>query len=259
MPHKWILIALSALVALATGVATTFLSDTKLSAIGTIIAAAGSLLAVIWFAGSLWYQSQQLVEQRAQFLEEFKHLREDGRRNALLVARDILRDAEAKALAFNPRMSSLSELIPLYLHFSEFKDIMESEDPNRVQLAVEGWMRKEGPAVTLMRGLKSAAEVYFSAVGKRDVDYSKEPDEFVFIYGPHLWTLPFFQAFQSPAVMLAEFMVRLEPGRKSVVLASLAAMARLGNKKLLKMESIREDIRVHVAKGYPLPKIAEGL
>jgi len=259
MPGKWILIGLSVLIVLGTAIAIYYFNDVQLTAYGTIVAAAGSLLAVIWFSASLWYQSIQLEEQRMQFLEEFKQLREEGRRDALLLARDILNAAEARALAMNSEIRSLSDLIPLYIDFAEFKDIMESKDPIAVQSAVKSWMAKEGPAVVLMKGLKSAAEVYFLAVGKDNIDNSKEPEEFVFSYGPQLWSLPFFEAFQTPATMLVKFMMRLEPGRKSVPIAGLAAMARLGHQRLLRMDSIREDIKDHMAKGYPLPKIAEGL
>lgn len=259
MPGKLVLIVLSVLIGIGTAIAIYYFDDVKLTSYGTIVAAAGSLLAVIWFSGSLWYQSQQLEEQRTQFLEQFKQLREEGRRDALLLARDILNAAEARALAMNSEIRSLPDLIPLYINFAEFKDIMESEDPEAVQAAVKSWMAKEGPALALMKGLKSAAEVYFLAVGKDCIDNSKEPEEFILSYGPQLWSLPFFEAFQAPATMLVQFMRRLEPGRKSVPIAGLAAMARLGHQRLLKMDSIREDIKAHVAKGYPLPKIAEGL
>lgn len=259
MPNKWTLISLSALVVLATGSAIYCLDDSHLSAYGSMVAGAGSLLAVIWFTASLWYQSQQLKEQRTQFLSEFKQIREEGRRNALLLARDILNTAESRALAVNPEIRSLSELPALYINFAEFKDIVESDNPNVVQAAISGWLKKEGPAVILMKGLKSAAQMYFLAIGKDDVDYSKEPEEFVFIYGPLLWGVPFFEAFQAPATMLAKFMVLLEPGRKAVIIASTAIMVKLGGERVMKMDSVRESIRAHVAKGYPLPKIAEGL
>lgn len=259
MPNKWILILLSVLVALATGEAIYRLSDAQLSSYGSVFAAAASLLAVIWFTGSLWYQSQQLREQRTQFLAEFKHLHEEGRRNALLLVRDILSTAESKALAANPKIHSLSELTPLYIHVGDLKGILQSDDLNVVNAAIESWMRKEGPAMILMRGIKSAAQVYFLAIGNEDVDYSKEPEEFVFIYGPQLWPLPFFDAFQAPAVPLAEMMVRLGPDRKAVIVASQAVMVKLMGEKVMKMDLIREEIKKHVAKGYALPKIAQGL
>jgi hypothetical protein len=176
-----------------------------------------------------------------------------------MLAREILNTAEAKALSLNSEINSLSDLPANYINFVEFKDISNSDDPVRVQTAIQSWLKKEGPALTLMRGLKSAAEVYFLAVGKEDVDYSKEPEEFVFVYGSHLWSLPFFEAFQFTATMLSEFMVGLQPGRKAVLIASYGVMARTVPVEILKMNTIRENIRKHVEKGYPLPKIAEGL
>lgn len=235
------------------------LNQNVLSAYGSILAAAGSFVAVIWFTGSLWYQAQLLKEQRVQFQKEFTKSHEEGRRNALLLARDILNTAEERALAMNPNISSLSELFPLYANFTEFKDIMDSEDPLAVQKAVTSWIKKEGPAIAIMKGIKSAAQVYFVAVGQDNIDYSKEPEEFVYIYGPHFWNLPFFDAFQGIASLLTEFMIRLEPGRKAVSVASLGAIAALGHEKLLKIESIKKDIEALREKGYPVPKIAEKL
>ncbi len=144
------------------------------------------------------------------------------------------------------------------MNFSELKDILESDDVGVVQTAVKSWLKKEGPALMLMRGVKTAAQVYFLAVGKEDVDYSKEPEDFVYIYGQHLWSLPFFEAYQAPTAMLTEFMIRLQPGRKAVEIASLAVMVKT-SERFMKMDSVREDIRKHVAKGHPLPKIAEGI
>ena len=143
--------------------------------------------------------------------------------------------------------------------FSEFKEILESDDPEIVRNAIEQWMKKEGPAMALMRGLKQAAQVYFVAIGRQDVDYSIAPEEFVYIYGSQLWPLPFFEAFQAPATLLSEYMVLLEPGRKSVLVASYGVMAKMGAPQVLKMDSIREEIAAHRDKGYPIPKISEGL
>jgi hypothetical protein len=253
------MILLTLLVVSAAILAIYHLNQALLVAYGSILAAAGSFVAVIWFTGSLWYQAQQLKEQREQFQKEFAKAHEEGRRNALLLARDILNNAEARALGLNPDMSSLSDLFPLYANFSEFKEIMESDDPATVQEAVKNWAKKEGPAMAIMKGIKSAAQVYFVAVGQEGIDYSKEADEFVYIYGSHLWNLPFFDAFHSIASILTEFMLRLEPGRKVVPLASFGALAAQGYEKLLKMDSIRKDIEAYREKGYPIPKIAERL
>lgn len=250
---------LSLIVLTAASIAIFMLNDNQCVSIGSVVSSAGSLLAVIWFTASLWYQSKQLNEQRIQFTNEFKQLREEGRRNALLLAKDILATAEKNALSINPHVSSLSDLPGIYMNFGELKIIAESEDLNEVQEALKIWSKKEGPAVVLMKGLKSAAEVYFKAIGKEDIDFSKSPEEFVFIYGVWLWPLPYFESFQYAGTFLAEVMTRLEPGRKTVIIASAAVMAKLAGGKFVKMELIQKDIADHLAKGYPLPKIAESL
>ncbi|MDA0999187.1 MAG: hypothetical protein O2807_01550 [bacterium] len=260
MPNKWTLILLTILVVAATAVAIFIYrsNPNQLSAYGGIIGAAASILAVIWFTGSLWYQAQQIKEQRTQFSMELRQLREDGRRNALLLSRDVLNAAESRALAISG-LDSLSELPLQYVKFGEFKDIMESDDPDVVSAAIGVWNKKEGPAVAIMNGLKSAAEVYFVAIGKEDVDFSRDPEEFVSIYGPQLWSLPFFEAFQGMATLLAEFMVRLKPVREAVPIAATGAAAKIGGEKYLRMDKAREIIQRHLKKKYPLPKIAEGL
>jgi hypothetical protein len=59
--------------------------------------------------------------------------------------------------------------------------------------------------------------------------------------------------------MLTEVMIRIQPARKSVEIAVVAVTARIGGETMMKMDSVREAIKNHVAKGYPLPKIAEGI
>lgn len=252
-----ILVALTVLIISAVILAMYVLDEQKLASYGSILGASGSFIAIIWFTGSLWYQAQQLKEQRIQFLEMFQKTEEDGRRSALLLARDILYAAETRALSLNSDISSISQLVPVYANFVELKEIMESEDPVIVQEAVTNWLKKEGPAVALMKGIKSAAQVYFVSIGMKGIDYTMEPDDFVFNYGVHLWRLPFFESFHGTAAMLVEIMIRLQPGRKSAILANWGVMVASGNESLLKMEVIRKDIKEHREKGYTVPKIAE--
>ncbi len=253
------LVLLTLLVVLTTILAIFYLDENLLSAYGSILAAASGFIAVIWFTGSLWYQAQQLKEQRIQFQKEFNKAHEDGRRNALLLARDILNTAENRALAMNPKISSLSEIFPLYADFSDFKDIMESENPTVVQAAITSWGQKEGPAMALMRGIKSAAQVYFIAIGKEGIDYSKDPEEFVYIYGSHLWGLPFFESLEAETGLLVEFMIKLKPGRSVVPLAHYGVAVALGHETILKIDAIKKDIEAFREKDYPIPKIAQQL
>lgn len=226
--------------------------------IGTLIGGIGSIIAVIWFYTSLQLQRQQLEEQGRQFISEFQQIREDSRRNALILSRDILNETEKRVLGQNAELRSISDLIPLYLRqMAEFKPILEESDPNLVQQSVQNWLKTEGPALILMKGIKSAAEIYFRVLDANNIDYSKDSEEFVYIYGPLLWKNPFFDLYETTATMLSEFMIKLVPGRKSAILASMVAMSMLAPKGIMKDDKIREDIENLKTKGYPLPKIVE--
>ena len=108
-----------------------------------------------------------------------------------------------------------------------------------------------------MKGLKTRHKCT-SWLSKEDVDYSKEPEEFVFIYGPQLWTVPFLEAFQAPQRCWQSSWFCLSPGESSND-RIMAVMVKVGGERHMKKDSIRESIRAHVAKGYALPKIAERL
>jgi len=261
VPNKRLLVLLSILVVLLGIYAVVLFPPEYFSALGSLFAAVGGILAVIWFSSSLYYQSQQLKEQREQFLENFRQIREDARRNALILAKDILLQSEEKALKQNPSIKSISDLMALYIDLSEWKTILESEDPTMVLTYGKAWITmKEGPAIFLMRGIKSAAETYFRAIGYNDVDYSKEPEDFVFKYGPILWKLPYFEAYQGVATWLSEFMVRRQPGRKAIQLAYWVALLKASPEpEIIKRDKIVEDIAQHKKAGYPLPAIAKDL
>jgi hypothetical protein len=237
---------------------------TESSAIGTVFGAFAGVLAVIWFSGSLYYQSQQLVEQKIQFLENFRQLREDNRRGALLVARDVLSRAEERALKSNPDLKSIGDLTACYIGLRDMAMILKSTDPNAILEAGKKWMlTQEGPALFMMRGIKNAAEVYFRATGNENIDYSKEPEEFVFIYGPTLWKLPFFDEYGGLMGLLPEFMFMLAPGRASAKLAYTVAAFKqavntgIGN--IYSNDKILEEIKKHKEAGYRIPPIAEDL
>ncbi len=228
------------------------------SAVGSLVGGFGSVLAVIWFFTSLQYQARQLEEQRGQFLTEFQHIREDSRRNALILAKDILNDTEKRALAQNPDLKSITDLMTLCIQFSELKLVLEGNDPSIVQQHALTWLKKETPALTLLNGIKNAAETYFRAVGISNIDYSKDAEEFIYIYGAHLWKAPFFQTYQGSATMLANIMMRLRPGRNAVYLALIVNVDMLiPTKNMVKDDKIIEEIENHKAKGYPLPRIAK--
>jgi len=244
--------------------ATFCFSTEYFSALGSLFGAAAGMLAVIWFSASLYNQSLQLKEQRQQFLENFKQLREDNRRNSLILVKDILDRAEEKALKSNPNLKSIDDLMTQCIDMSEWPSILKSTDPDTVLEHGKNWLlMKEAPAFFLMRGIKSAAETYFRAIGGSNIDYTIEPDLFVAAHGPTLWKLPYFEEYQGIASFISEWMVRTKPGRASIHLAySVATLKKASDEgfpEIIDEDAIIENIKQHKKAGYPMPAIAEGL
>ena len=251
-------ILLTILVIALAALAIIYLNIAQYSAVGSLIGGFGSVLAVIWFFTSLQYQAQQLEEQRTQFSTELKQIRENSRRNALILAKDILNDAERRALAQNPEMKSIFDIMTAYYgQFSDLKSILEERDPTIVQQHVEAWTKREAPASILMNGIKNAAEIYFSAIGQNNIDYSKDAEGFVHIYGDQLWKLPFFQTYQNVATIVAKSMIMLLSRRNAAFLAIQVITCIIADEGKVKGNYIIKEIENHKKKGYPLPRIAE--
>jgi hypothetical protein len=251
-------------VLLLTLVAAVYLKTEHSSAVGSLFSAATGFLAVIWFSATLYYQSQMLNEQRQQFLVNFKQLQEDNRRDSLVLVRDILSRAEERALKSNPELKSINDLMAHYMNIFEWGDILKSKDPDTVLSAGKKWLlMKEGPALFLMQGIKSAAETYFRAIGKSGIDYTIEPELFVAAYGPTLWKAPYFEEYQGIGAFLSEIMSRLKPGRERIQLAYwVAAFKKSIDDDLygvIDEEKIIEDIKRHMKAGHTLPAIAEDI
>lgn len=255
MPIRY-LVALSVAVGIFVAATIAVLTPEKLSALGSIVAGGGSLLAVLWFSAGLRYQARQLEEQRKQFDAQFRHLQEASRRDSLLIAKDILEKAEQQAIAQHGNIRQISDLLAQYTDFRELKPILESTSPSEVMDAYRSWMQKEGTALQLLSGIKSAAEIYMRSVGTTGVDYSKPPEEFYYIYSVHFSSQPFFHSLSGTAYLLSEFMIQLGPGRRAAHLAFLAASAKAFSPSIIKMDKFRTDLAAHIERGHAVPAIA---
>lgn len=259
MKKYWLLISVTIAVVVAGVCVLLCASDTKALTIGSVAGACGGILAVVWFFAALKSQSKQLENQKEQFLAEFQTLREGARRDALMFARDILKEAEKKALKQNPKLNAISDFYTNYINFSSLtslKVVLESSDPHEVLEQFKVWMNAEGPAITMMSGIKSASEIYFRATGFESIDYSKEPEDFVFGYSLYIEKLPYFNTYIGSLYPLTSHMVILQPGRKAALLAWQVASAKT-YPKLMKEEKIREEIKTRKESGLSIPKIAE--
>ncbi len=256
MKKYWLLILITIIVFLVGFIVLINFSDARASSIGSVAGACGGILAVVWFFAALKSQAKQLENQKEQFLAEFQTLREGARREALMFARDILKDAEGKALKQNPELNAISDLFTNYIDFSSLGVILKSSDPHEVLEQFKVWAKIEGPAITMMRGIKSAAEIYFRAMDFKDIDSSREPEDFVFIYSPLIEKLPYFDTYIGSLRLLTDFMLKLQPGRKAASLAVQVALAK-ASEVPMKEDKIREEIKIRKESGLSIPNIAK--
>jgi hypothetical protein len=218
-----------------------------------LVGTASTLLAAIWFTATLIYQSRQLAEQRQQFALSFEQSRRDARREALVVADGILRDGENAALSMNPDFKSIGDISAHYIELGSMATMLKSTNPTEVMEAGKEWLKREGPALTLVRAVESAFKVYTDLL----LDSSLPSEEFVSIDGPHFWYLPYFQRYHGVVSLLTDFMVNLGPGRKAALIAHTIAIGLSTNKDLLKRDKILKDIEELRQKNYAVPAIAE--
>ena len=224
----------------------------------SLVAAVSNFLAVVWFTSTLLYQSRQLREQREQFAVNLDQMHRDAQRNSIVVAQSILKDAESLALSQNEQIASLSNLPSMYTNLAEMKVLLESNDPNEIIEAGIKWFKQEGPAMTLMRGIKSAAMIYQESTGKPIFRTTAEPEEFVYMNGPLLWNIPFFQNYQGTSDLLAGLMVQFQPGRTSARVAYMIALARTTTPNILRKDKLLEELKALNDNHFPIPKIAHG-
>ena len=251
---------LSVLVLVVVFVLIKFFEEYQISAYGSIIAGAGSLLAVIWFTASLWYQSVQLNEQRIQFSTEFRALKEASRRECLVMAKNIIDDSEKKAISACGSISSISELFPQYLlNIKEIGTLMESTDPIAVMKISQSWMKIETAANIYLKGVKSAAEIYFESIDAQNINYNISPEEFVYVYSPWFQKLPFFNAMEGTVSTLGLYMYILQPGRKGAMIAMIAASVKSLGENIIDMGKLKEMIYEQKEKGHIIPNIAKDL
>ena len=258
------LVALTIIVFILVGLATFMLDAGSLSALGSIVAAGGSLVAVLWFSAGLRHQAtqldaqmKQLDDQRVQFQAQYEHIREASRRDALLVARDILDKAETEVLKAG-NWANISELTTAYMKFDELAPLTKSRDPEIVLQAFQTWSRKEVAAGSFLNGVKSAAEIYLKSIAAPNIDFTKDPEDFYMVYSPWFEKQPFFARIAGSTAMLADIMFRLQPGRKAAQIAFLVASNATIPEGIIVVEKVREDIGRQRTAGHAVPAIAEG-
>jgi len=229
----------------------------ELSAFGSIFAAAGSLIAIVWFYNSLKQQSIQLCEQRAQFQLEFNNLRLEGKRSVIAIAKTILDDMETKVNNSLSGIGKLEELPTLFLPkvFPCLVPIGESKNYETVMDAITKCSLILTPARIFLSSMKDVGMIFLENEGITVIDDNGQPEWFIITYQEHLSNKPFISRYLPTAILLAEFMVKVD--FKAISIAGETSMA-LMKPNCMKEDKILNDVLEYKEKNNNyLPKIAE--
>ena len=228
----------------------------ELSAFGSIFAAAGSFIAVIWFYNSLQQQNIQLNEQRKQFQLEFNNLRLESKRSSIAIAKTILDDMEIKVNNSLKDFGKLEDLPTLFLSkaFSFMTPIIESKNLETVMTATENWNLIFTPARTFLSLLKEAGTLFLENDGISIINDNGRPEWFIITYQEQLKDKPFMSRYLPTAVMLAEFIARIKID--TIAVAGQTCLALL-SPNCVKEDEILKEIQDFKEKNNYLPQITE--
>lgn len=259
----WIL---SFLVLLLAIVGIVFLPSNSIESYGSMLSAAGSFIAVIWFYNGLKLQSKQIEKQEEQikkqseqFQLEFNKLKLESKRNALLVAKDILNDMEPRVTA---KLGSEIENLPnLFLNFLQhLKPITESTDPEIVLNAVNLISKVLVPARIFLYAIREAGMCILENEGLTFKDpkaISGMPEYYIIANYEKLQYTPFISRHINTAKILSDLMSSID--LEVVTLAGLAALELKNQQSLITNEAIESMRKYNDKKTKPIPIIEKYL
>lgn len=258
MKKYWILTAIILLLAIVSIILfyTKRLSVEELSAFGSIFAAAGGFIAVIWFYNSLQQQTIQLKEQRQQFQLEFNNLRLEGKRNVIALAKSMLKDMHTEVneqLKDNGKIENLPALF-LTKAFPLIAPITQSKNEETVLDAIEKFNSIFVPAKTFLSSLKEVGILFLENEGTPVISDKNQPEWFILTYQEKLENISFISTYMATAIQLAEIIVRIK--LKVVFIATETALALI-NPTYMKEDEIFKDVKNYKEENSYLPKIAE--
>lgn len=228
----------------------------ELSAFGSIFAAAGSLIAVVWFYNSLQQQGIQLKEQRQQFQLEFNNLRIESKRNLISLAKSILDDMETDINKSLEGTDTLEDLPVLFMTkaLPLLKPIMDSDDVTTVLDAIKEYNSIMKPLNTFLSIIKNVTILFLENDGHGYISDPVRLEQFIYLHRYTIKDKPFISKYYPTAILLAEQMNRLN--LDIVIIATETALA-LNEPRFMITSKILQDVLAYKEKNEYLPTIAE--
>jgi len=227
----------------------------ELSAYGSIVAAAGSIVAIIWFYNSLQQQAQQLNEQREEFKLEFESLKLEGKRNTIALVRTLLNDMENDintSLGEFGRLENLSEIF-IAKFFPLLEVISGSLNAGEVFGGVEEANKILYPTKNFISTLKLISSLFLENEGVAQIDDSLTAEDFVLHYRERIEKMPLLSKYLPNAILLAEFMGKVD--EEGIEIARKVSLLLLKPQYLDEAEVLGE-VEKMIVENKKLPAVA---
>lgn len=132
---------------------------------------------------------------------------------------------------------------------THWKAVLDSTRPSEVMDEYQRWMPLEALARNYVRYISSALQIYLQFhFPKQPVDYSLDPENFVYIHQSWAYKAPFLSHHIGMAALLAQHLIMMKPGLDRLQLAMMVASAKSLGKSLFKdqaLEELRDKVLQH--------------
>ncbi len=140
---------------------------------------------------------------------------------------------------------------------SRWNDILKSKDVFAVQRQYSEWLKIEGLARAYISSIAIALKVYLECYCQIEFESSQTDEDFVFINQMWMNKVPYLTEHSANAYLVANFLMRVQPGLKAMQLAGLVASKIAFGQDLFKSGALENMKKELVDNGVSIPAIAE--
>lgn len=219
-----------------------------------IISMGATVLAAIWLTYGFFLQSEQLADQKLQFLETSRNMYLSSKRETMIFCKELMQDT---INYLNKQgIGEFSNFIQDYVNFTEMAQMLNSESVDVVISNGEVWVKKESYATRFIRDYAFAVMLYLDTVNI-EYDITIDPEVFLANHIENIPSIPFLYEYTGLGGFLASMMVKVKPQRSSAFLAFQVAHALKDKEGIWKKEKLKEEIDQLITKSYPIPRVCE--
>lgn len=262
-----ILVAITCVIALAATAIYFTAADNEASAnLATYISGFVSVITLVWLVAAFRIQSVELSLQRNELALQRVAVEQQAQETAnsaklasLSSINEILKKAEQDIKDNDAGIGKVSEIVPALLQGMRlWEDVENSKDPLKVQKTYGEWLKIESVARLYLLRVASAMKLYFE-FHRRDLspDYTKPPEDFVYIYQTWINKAPFLSEHSGTAAFIGQHISIVMPGIERMLLAFMVAGAKLSNPEIFKDEALEEMRDKILERSSSLPAICD--